>query len=71
MTANATVAANPVQGRSSAKGAAPKIDPKITARRPNRSVIGPPKSVPTAPAAKKAKRTYCAPAIVTPNFSIT
>ncbi|MEI3354094.1 MAG: hypothetical protein V8R49_03730 [Duodenibacillus massiliensis] len=54
MTRN-TVAAKSAQGSISANDVAPKIDQKMTLRRPKRSMRKPPATVPNAPAAKKTK----------------
>ena len=47
-------------GSISANGATPRMENRITRRRPTRSPIGPPSTVPAATAARNRNRWNCA-----------
>ncbi len=57
-------------GRRIANGRTPRIDTQITALRPTRSPIGPPKKVPAATAARNTNSISCDSPTETANVSM-
>ncbi|MNP77455.1 hypothetical protein D3C76_1748870 [compost metagenome] len=57
-------------GSAKVNGVTPRIENQITALRPMRSPIGPPKNVPAATAPRNRNRCNCELATDTSNFSI-
>ncbi|MNJ27289.1 hypothetical protein D3C77_217910 [compost metagenome] len=57
-------------GSNRVNGATPRIENQITALRPMRSPIGPPKNVPAATAPRNRNRCNCELATDRSNFSI-